>query len=157
MDGVILENRLNESLNKSDKAIQTRTSKKPRKRRRARPFIVLFLFMMILVAGSSVMVWLYMQREALTQTNDKLLVDKHTLLRRLDIAQQGVETLTDKTEKFEAQNKTLAAQNETLTNQNKMLATQNEELANKTEILTEQLDKAGRVYRQRILYQTDFV
>lgn len=155
------ENGLDISPEKNDKAAQITV--KTEKQRRPRTFTVISLFI-ILFVSFAVAGWLYIGKRALTQTRGELLNENRTVLASLGVMEQKAELFENKITKFQSRNKTLENQNETLVNQgqtfraqnealgnkNEALVAQNEKLTNKVSILADQLDKASRVYRQRL-------
>jgi len=163
MRAVLVENKkgLDMSPEKNDKAAQI--SIKTEKQRRPRSFTGTSLFIILFVSFAAAG-WLYMGKRALTQARDNLLKENRAVLASLDVIVQKAESLENKISKLQSQNKTLEnqhktlvnqgqtlkTQNEALANNNEALTTQNERLANKVGILADQLDKAGRVYRQRL-------
>lgn len=142
MQAVLVEDEkgLNMSPKKNDKAAQI--SVKTEKQRRLRLFTGTSLFI-ILFVSFAVAGWLYMGKRALTQVRNELLNENRAALASLNVMRQKSELLENKIIKLQSQNKALA-------NKNIAIITQNEELANKVGILADQLDKASRVYRQRL-------
>ena len=163
MQTVLVEDEkgLDMSPEKNDKAVQI--SVKTEKRRRLRSFTVVSLFILLFISFAATG-WLYMGKTALTQVRDNLSNENQAMLASLDVMSQKAELLENKISKLQSQNETLENQNETLVNQgqtlkaqsealgnkNEALVAQNEKLTNKVSILADQLDKASRVYRQRL-------
>ncbi len=141
------ENGLDISPEKNDKAAQITV--KTEKQRRPQSFTVISLFI-ILFVSFAVAGWLYIGKRALTQTRGELLNENRTVLASLGVMEQKAELFENKIAKLQSRNKTLENQNETLVNQGQTFKAQNEKLTNKVSILADQLDKASRVYRQRL-------
>ena len=155
------ENGLDISLEKNDKAAQI--DEKTEKQRHPRSFTIASLFIILFVSFAATG-WLYIGKMALAQVRNKLLNENRAVLASLDAMGQKAKFFENEITKLQSQNKTLENQHKTLVNQSQTLKTQNEALANnndaftaqnqefttKVSVLTDQLDKASRVYRQRI-------
>lgn len=123
--------------------------------------IVIISLAAVIVCNFFLTGWLYKQRTDLIES-------RNMLLGSLDIARGEVKTaseqLTTQNRNLSVANKKLSGEikilktnnskfeknNQKLVAENKAIKNQNVELTGKNEILAEQLDKAARVFRQRI-------
>ncbi len=123
--------------------------------------IVIISFIVVFICNLCLTGWLYKQRTDLTESRNMLLGGLDIARGEVEIASGKVETqnrelstankkLSDDIKILKDNNSGLEKNSQKLVTENKAIKSQNIELTGKNEILTEQLDKAARVFRQRI-------